>query len=114
MGSSRHHHIALALVIVAALLIAASAVLLTTQGDPLNGLFRHVLTVPVIAVLVGSNLIAWAARRMALGKLPKIHLKSTAALIWGGCRFAMLVATVTLLLCWLVRWSLDSLHKRPC
>jgi hypothetical protein len=90
----------LTLVIVAGLLIAGGAVLLTTQGDPINGLFRHVLTVEVIAGLLVWNLLAWAARRATVGKLPKMQLNSTATFIWGGFRVALFVATVTLLVCW--------------
>jgi len=88
------------IVIAAGLLIAGGAVLLTMQRDPINGLFRHALTVEIIAGLLAWNLIAWAARRVTIGKLPKMRLNSTATFVWGGFRVALFVATVALLVCW--------------
>lgn len=100
MSAPRPDRLLLTLVIVAGLLIAGGAVLLTTQADPISGLFRHVLTVEVIAGLVVWNLLAWAARRVTVGKSPKMPLNSTATFVWGGFRVALFIATVTLLVCW--------------
>lgn len=92
---------ALALVIAAALLLAGGALYLATLvGDPVGPLFRHVLTLQVIAVLLIWFAAAWAARRFIVGKLPKLEL-NYAGLIWGASRVALLIATVLLLLGWL-------------
>ncbi len=97
----------LALVISVALLLASGALLLTfTQGDSVSPLFGHVLTVQVILALVVWSLVAWGVRRLVIGKLPKMRLNSRAAFIWGGFRVALLIATVTLMVCWFAALAL--------
>ena len=54
--------------------------------------------------------MAMAARRFIVGKLPKkVLLTSMAAFIWGASRFALLIATVTVLVCWLALLPLGLL-----
>jgi hypothetical protein len=91
----------LTLVIVAGLLVAGCAVLLTTQADPISGLFRHVFALEGIAGLVVWNLLAWAVRRVTVGRSPKMPLNSTATFVWGGFRVTLFIATVTLVACWM-------------
>jgi hypothetical protein len=97
---------ALALVVAGALLLAGGALYLSiTQGDPISPLFRHVLTIEVMAALVVWFTAAWTARRFTVGRLPKLQLGS-AGLLWGGSRVALLIATVLLLIGWLAALAL--------
>lgn len=85
---------ALALVIAAARALAGGALYLATiVGDPIGPLFRHVLTLQVMAALLIWFAAAWAARRFTVGKLPKLKL-NYAGLIWGSSRVTLLIATV--------------------
>ena len=93
---------ALAFVIVGAILLAVGALFLTfTSGDPASSLFQHVLTIQVIAVILIWHLLAWSARRLIVGKAPEPRLKSLTA-IWVLSQVSLLIATVTLLVGWLI------------
>lgn len=94
------------LVIIAGLLLASGSAFLAMQGDPTSPLFGNVLTVPVIVGLVVWSVLAWAARRMTLGKLPRMRLNSTVTFVWGGFRVALFIAAVTLMVCWLAALAL--------
>jgi hypothetical protein len=98
---------ALAFVIVGAILLAGGALsLAVTERDPAIFLFQHVLTIRVIAVILIWNLLAWSARRLIVGKLPELRLNSLTALVWGGSRVAFVIATVTVLVGWLIALAL--------
>lgn len=96
----------LALVIVGAILLSGGALVLTfTRSDPASSLFQHVLTIQVIGVLLLWSLLAWAARRLTVGKSPKIS-NSLATLLWGSSRVSLLVATLIVLSDWLIALAL--------
>lgn len=98
---------ALALVIVGAILLSGGSLFLTfTRGDPASSLFQHVLTIQVIGVLLVWFLLASAARRLTVGKSPKISVNSWATLIWGGSRVSLLLATLIVLSGWLIALAL--------
>ena len=98
---------ALKFVIAGAMLLAGGALFLTfTRGDAAGTLFQHVLTIQVIAVLLIWFLLAWSARQLIVGKLQKLRLNSLAAFIWGGSRVSLLIATVTVMVGWLVALAL--------
>ncbi len=98
---------ALAFVIVGAILLAAGALFLTfTRGDPASSVFQHVLTIQVIAVLLVWFFLAWSARRLIVGKSPKLRPNSVATFIWGGSRVSLLIATVTAMVGWLIALAL--------
>ena len=93
---------ALAFVIVGAISLAVGALFLTiTSGDPASSLFQHVLTIQVITVILIWYMLAWSARRLIVGKAPELRLKSLTAL-WVLSRVSLLIATVTLLVGWLI------------
>src|SRR5205809_765742 len=99
-------------VIIASLLIASGAVYLTaTQGDMLGPLFQHVLTGRVLVSIISWTCLAHAARRLLVGKLPKIRLSSRAALVWGGSRVALLIAVVMVLVIWITALTLGLAIK---
>lgn len=91
------HRLATTLVVGAGIVLAAAAVLLSGQGGPLSFMFRHGLFVGIMAGICVWNPIAWAARRVIVGKQPELCLSSTLTSLWGGFRVALLVAVVTLL-----------------
>ena len=47
------------------------------------------------------SLLALGPRWVLVGKLPKRPVSFVPVLIWGGFRVALLVATVTVIVCWL-------------
>ena len=96
------------LVVIAGLLLASGAAFLAMHGDPTSPLFGNVLTVRVIVGLVVWSVLAWAARRVTLGRLPKMRLNSTATLVWGGFRVALFIAAVTLMVSWLLALALGG------
>ena len=107
MDAPRPARLWLALVIAAGILLAIGAMFLSVVwGDPINPLFRHVLTVQVIAVLLAWSVLAWATHLLLFGRLPKLQLTSMPAFAWGGFRIALFVATVTAMVCWLASLAL--------
>ncbi len=107
MNTPRPSRLWLAFVVAAGFLLASGAVILTeTKGDPIGPLFRHRLTVQIIVGLVIWSLLAWAARLLVVGKLPKLRLNSMATFLWGSSRIALLVATVTVMVPWLATLAL--------
>jgi hypothetical protein len=100
MDVSPPARVLLTLVVVSGLLLASVAVFLSVGvGDPIGPLFRQALTIQVILGVVVWSLLAWAARRLVVGRLGNTPLTSTAALVWGGFRVALLIAAVTVIVC---------------
>ncbi len=98
---------AFAFIIGGAILLAGGALSLTfTSGDAVSPLFEHVLTIQVIAFLLVWYFLAWSARRLIVGQLPKLRQNSSAAFIWGGSRVSLLIATVIVMIGWLVALAL--------
>ena len=107
MNASLSARRASAIVIVEATLFAGGAVFLSvTERDPTISLFQHVLTIQVVAVILIWSLLAWSARWLIVGKLPELRLNSLSALILGGSRVAILIATVTVMVGWLIALAL--------
>lgn len=97
----------LMLVVLSGLLLASATVFLSVWlGDPVGPLFRQALTIQVILGLVVWFFLAWAARRLIVGKLANMPLASGAAFICGGFRVALLIAAVTLIVCGLASLAL--------
>ena len=93
---------ALALVIVGAFVLAGIALFLTVRkGDVAGALFQHPLTIQLIAGIVAWSLLAWAARRLIVGKLSNTRLNLLPVIVWGGSRVSLLIAVIALLAGWL-------------
>ncbi|MEO7411251.1 MAG: hypothetical protein ABIU10_08030 [Sphingomicrobium sp.] len=98
---------AIAFVIVGAILLLSGALFLTfTKGDPASALFQHVLTIQAIAALLVWFVLAWSARRLPVGKPPKLRPNSVATLVWVGSRISFLIATVIAMFGWLIALAL--------
>jgi hypothetical protein len=69
-------------------------------------LFRQALTIQVILGLVVWSLLAWAARRLMVGKVEKMSATSIPTFIWAGFRVALLIAAVSAIVCWLAALAL--------
>ena len=75
-------------------------------GDPIGPLFSQLLTIQVLLGLVVWALLALTARRLMVGKVDNMPKTSIAIFLWGGFRVALLVATVTAIVCWLAALAL--------
>jgi hypothetical protein len=95
------------LVAVAAVAIAIATISLAlVVGDPVGPLFRQPITVPLMLALFVWALLAGAARRLTVGKLPTVSVNSRAVFFWGASRFALLMAVVLVLAISLVSFAI--------
>ena len=97
---------ALALLIAGSLALSGGALILAINSeDAVGSLFASVVTLPALAVLIGWALLAWLARRVAIGGVPEEPLGAF-GLVWGGFRVSLLFAVVPVLCGWLVALAL--------
>src|SRR5918994_2195906 len=101
----------LAFLIVGALLLSGAALGLTATVG--NAAFGYVANIQIIVVLLAWAALAWAARRIVVGKVEEIASNSRTTFIWGGFRVCLLFATVALLLGWLIALALGHDVQRP-
>lgn len=102
MDNRRQARLVLLLIAPGGLAIAVAAVWLAiTFHDPAGALFRQVLIIPALGALLAWFALASGARRYTVGKLPRLRMNSPAALVWGGFRVALLIASVLVLVGWL-------------
>lgn len=98
---------ALAFIVPGAILLSGGALFLTvTRGDLPSSLFQQVLTIQFTAGLFVWFFLAWSARRLVVGKLPKPRSNSVATFVWGASRVSLLIATLTAMVCWLIALAL--------
>lgn len=90
----------LAVLVAGALLLAASTVGLTATGG--NTVFGYLANIQAILVIIAWAALAWAARRLAVGRIEDKPSNSMAVFMWGGFRVCLLLATVALLVGWLI------------
>lgn len=103
MDSPPSDRLLLSLVLVAAVIFAAGAFLLAAQPTEVSApRYQDFPIAPVILVFFVWPLLSVTARLLFIGRLPKSQKPSWAALMWGGSRFAIVISTLMLLICWLV------------
>lgn len=90
----------LAALVAGALLLAISALGLTASLG--NTAFSYVANIQAILVIVAWAALAWAARRLVVGKIEDKSPRSLALFMWGGFRVCLLLATLGLLVGWLI------------
>jgi len=102
MDAPRPARLWLVLVVAAGILLAGGTIFLSAiVGDPIGPLFRHVLSVQIVVVLLVWSGLAWTARLLLVGRLPRLRLSSMTAFAWGASRIALFLAMVTVMVCWL-------------
>ena len=105
--NSRYARFWLIYVVLLGVAAASGAVYLSiTFGDPVGLLFRNILTGPVILGIVSWSMLALAVRWWAIGKRVKHPLASKVAYFWGGSRLALIIATLSLGVAWLISLAL--------
>lgn len=90
----------LAALVAGALLLAASALGLTATGG--NAVFGYVANIQAILAIIAWAALAWLARRLVVGRIEDKPSDSLALFMWGGFRVCLLLATVVLLVGWLI------------
>ena len=90
-------------VVASGIILAAIALFVTEKlGDATSVLFDQLLPIPAIGVLLLWAVIAWVARRALYDQPPDLTLHSRGILVWVGSRISLLVATVLLLIPWII------------
>ena len=75
----------------------AAIVVANLVGDPLGALFEHVLTGPVVLVMIAWAVVAMSARRFFVGPLPKYVVDSKPLRLWTVSRLSGLFSAIVLL-----------------
>ena len=65
-------------------------------------MFGYVANIQAILVLIVWAALSWAVRRLVVGIVEDEPTNSLALFMWGGFRVCLLIATVVLLLGWLI------------
>ncbi len=81
-------------------------------GDPLGALFDHVLTGPVLLMMIAWVVVAMSARRFFVGPLPKFVVDSKSLRLWIVCRLSGLCSAIVLLVSLLLALAFDSSAKQ--
>ncbi|MES2904762.1 MAG: hypothetical protein V4696_11300 [Pseudomonadota bacterium] len=108
---SQSSSLGLVFVIVGALLLCIGALGVVTISGKVA--FEYVANIWFILAILVWAVLAWTARRFIVGRVGETPANSLPVLIWGAFRVCLLLATVILLVCWLVALALGHGMERP-